>query len=117
VKAHYKPNAKLMFELEGGTAKEVFELISSVQEVFGAEDTCGCCNSPNIAFRVRETAKGAKVFKFFELHCLQPGCRARFAFGQSTDMVSLFPKRKDESGQYLPNRGWSKYVPKQEDAA
>jgi hypothetical protein len=117
MRAHYRTaNNRITFEIEGGTTKEVFEGIAGIQETFEADSTCGCCGGAAIAFRVREVAKGNKEFKFYELVCAAPGCRARFAFGQSTDMKSLFPKRKDENGNWLPNRGWAKYVAK-EDAA
>lgn len=117
-KAHYRTgNGRLVFEIIGDTAKDVFEGIAGVQEIFEADSKCGCCGSQDIGFRVRETSKGAKQFKFYELSCNAPGCRARFEFGQSTDMKNLFPKRKDEAGNYKPNRGWAKYQPQQQDGS
>ena len=117
-KVHYRTsNNRLSFEITGGTPKDIFEGIAQVQEVFEADYKCGCCNSPDISFRVREAKSAAgKACKYYELRCNAPGCRARFSFGQNLDMKNLFPKRTDEQGNFLPNRGWYKYQPK-EDAA
>lgn len=105
MKAHYRTaNGRITFEIEGGSQKELFEGISLLQEVFEADSTCGVCNSPEIRFRVRKV----DTYVYYEYHCK---CGARLSFGQSKDMKSLFPKRKDDSG-WLPDRGWSKYQPK-----
>lgn len=106
-------SGRLFIKVEGANQKEVFEKLASAQEVFEADDKCGCCGKPNIRFRVRHVAKGNKNFDYFEMSCMD--CYARLAFGQSTDTISLFPKRKDESGGYLPNHGWAKYQPKNDD--
>ena len=101
-------NGRLLFKVEGGSQKDLFEAISDLQEIFEADDACGMCKSTNIRFRVREF----KGNKYFELRCLD--CNAQFSFGQNKDMKSLFPKRKDEDGNWLPNKGWFKWVPKDE---
>ena len=106
-------SGRLLVKIQGDNQKEAFKNLSSAQEVFDGDDTCGCCGDADIRFRVREVAKGTKTFSYYELVCHK--CFARLAFGQSQDTVSLFPKRKDENGEWLPNRGWSKYVPKTED--
>jgi hypothetical protein len=118
-KCHYRTaNGRLVFEISGGSMKDIFEGIAAVQEVFEADTSCGCCGSQDISFRVRESSKGNKTFKYYELRCNQPHCRARFSFGQNQDMKNLFPKRTDENGDWLPNRGWYKYQPQmQEDVA
>jgi hypothetical protein len=116
-KAHYRSgNNRLSFEITGGSEKDIFEGIAHIQEVFEVDDKCGCCNSPQIIYRVRESAdlKKKASYKYYEMVCRS--CSARFQFGQSQDMKSLFPKRRDENGNWLPNRGWSKYVPKEEVA-
>ncbi len=98
-------NGQITFELNGQDAKDVFRQLASVQEVFDVEHKCGMCNSQDIRFLARKVDK----FDFYELECRE--CRARFAFGQSLDKVSLFPKRKDEDGKWLQNGGWSRYEP------
>jgi hypothetical protein len=112
---------RLSFELEAGTAKELFNEIASVQEVFDAESCCGLCGSVDIRFVVREAeGKGKQAnqkFTYYELRCngiLDDGnlCRGRFDFGQSLDTKNLFPKRKADEGEPEKGpRGWYRYVP------
>jgi hypothetical protein len=115
MKAHYKTaNGRLTFEIENESQKGIFEGIASLQEVFEADSLCGACNSPHIRFRVRNVQKGTKTFKFYEMVC--QACYAKLCFGQSVDTITLFPKRKtSDNTSYLPNRGWAKYSPNQED--
>lgn len=106
MKAHYRTaNGRIVFEIEGGNQKELFENIADLQEVFEADSSCGMCKSQDIHFRVREV----KGNKYFEIRC--GACNAQFSFGQNKDMKSLFPKRKGEDGNWLPNRGWFKWTP------
>ena len=113
MKCHYRSaTGRLVFEIEGSNQKEIFEGIAGLQEVFEADDSCGHCGNKDIRFRVREVTKANKTFKYFELAC--PKCYAKLAFGQSQDTVSLFPKRFGEDKQPLLERGWSKYIPKDE---
>jgi hypothetical protein len=102
-------NGRLFIKVEGANQKEVFERLASAQEVFEADDKCGVCGGNNLRFRVRHVAKGKQNFDYYEMVCTAPGCHARLAYGQSTDTVSLFPKRKNEAGDWLPNRGWAKW--------
>lgn len=104
---------QLTFELSGETTKDLFEQISNVQEIFEAEKSCGCCNGEDLRFLARQV----EDFKFYEIACQNPQCRARFAFGQAKKGGNLFPKRKDEDGEWLANRGWAKFVPKTEAVA
>lgn len=101
-------NGRIAFEVEAPSAKELFGELGSIQEVFDAESDCGMCHGQDIHFRVREVNK----FTYYELVCM--GCNARFQFGQSKDMVSLFPKRRDD-GKLLANGGWSRYNPQAEE--
>lgn len=105
MKAKYRPlGTKLEFEIDGENEKTLFKGIAKLSEVFGAEDKCGLCKKANISFRVRTIEDN----DFYELHCSD--CNATFQFGQHKKGNSLFPKRKDENGVWLPNHGWSKYV-------
>jgi translation initiation factor 2 beta subunit (eIF-2beta)/eIF-5 len=99
-----KVNEKVTFELEGSGQKDIFEQLSSVQEVFG-EGACGKCNSENIRFQVREVDGN----KFYELKC--NACGSTLAFGAHKKGDTLFPKRKDGDGKWLDNKGWTKWVP------
>ena len=112
MKAHYKTsNGRLTFEVTGETVKEVFEQVGSIQEVFDAESTCGCCKSPDIKFLVRHV----EDYIYYELQCKV--CAARFSFGQNKKGGGLFPKRKDKEGAVIPNRGWVKFVSEREARA
>lgn len=92
-----------------GNMVEMFEKVSALSEVFGIKK-CDACGSEDIVFRTRTASKGKKEFKFHELHCQNPKCRARLSFGQHATGNTLFPKRKDSDGVYLENNGWVKYV-------
>ena len=87
---------------------EIFEELSSIQEVFG-ESECGKCKSQNIRFQVRNVDDN----KFYELKC--NACGSTLAFGCHKKGGTLFPKRKDDTGKYLINNGWSKWTPPAKD--
>lgn len=104
MKAHYRTQSgRLTFELDGG-APEIFAGIAEVQEIFEADTSCGCCNQPNIRFRVRTVDDN----HFYELVCLD--CRAVLSFGQTKRGNHLFAKRK-EGDRWLENRGWKVWQP------
>jgi len=108
MKAHLRSlNGRLTVECEGANVKELVRSIAQVQEILDADSSCGLCGSQQIKFRVRQREKGGRRFDFFELIC--EICHGFLEFGQKTDMVSLYPKRKGESGTWLPNRGWVRY--------
>ena len=100
-------NGKLKVELEGDSQRDLFEQISNFQEVF-EEDTCGKCGSENIKFVVRNVDENL----YYELRCAY--CGARLSFGSMKKGGGLFPKRKDNDGNWLPDRGWVKWNPKTE---
>ena len=102
MKASYKLSDKLQFEVEGEGQKEIFKEIASIHEIFG-ETKCGMCGSENIKFVVRVVEDN----EYYELRCMD--CGATLAFGQHKKGGTLFPKRKDEKGEYMPNRGWYKW--------
>jgi hypothetical protein len=107
MKAHYKTRSgQLVFEVTAEDPKGLFAQIADLQEVFEAEVVCGLCKGTDIRLNHRKS----EDFHFYELLCLAAGCHARFAFGQAKQGGRLFPKRKDEAGNWLPNNGWAKYV-------
>jgi hypothetical protein len=113
MECHYKSkDGRLVFKIEGGNQKALFQAISDLQDCFEAESKCGLCGNVDIRFRVREVSKNGKQYKYFEMVCNH--CFARFDFGQNQVGETLFPKRKDENGNYLPNHGWYKYTPKED---
>jgi hypothetical protein len=101
MEAQYKTrNGRLTVTVSIDNQKDLFRALSMVAEVVEAESACGCCQSNRIHHRVR-TAKG---YDFYELICEE--CGARFEFGQLKEGEALFPKRRDEAGNPLANRGW-----------
>jgi hypothetical protein len=108
MKITYKSkNGRLVAEVQGETQKDVFQQIASFQEVF-EETACGACSGEDLRFVVRRNAADDD---FFELHCQNPKCRARLAFGQHKKGGSLFPSRKDKDGKYLDKGGWTRWNP------
>jgi hypothetical protein len=91
-------------ELEGETQKDLFKQLSSFQEVFG-ERACGKCKSEHLRFVVRENDGN----EYYELKCAD--CGAKLAFGVNKKGGGLFPKRKDADGEWLPDKGWTKWNP------
>lgn len=104
MKARYKANDKLEFELEGAGQKELFKELATIQEIFG-EEKCGHCGKPNIRYLVRNVEDN----NYYELKCQD--CGAVLSFGQHKKGGTLFPKRKDDEGNYIPNKGWYKWFP------
>jgi len=98
-------NGRLTVEVEGDTQKSIFGELAKFQEVF-EHPTCLKCNCEDVRFVVRNVDDN----DFYEIHCQNSKCRARFAFGQHKSKDgTLFPRRKDANGAYLPNGGWVKF--------
>jgi hypothetical protein len=104
MKVKYKVGDKLEFELEGAGQKEIFKELATIQEIF-AEEKCGLCGSANLRFVVRNVDGN----DYYELRCSD--CGAILAFGQHKKGGTLFPKRKDDNNNWLPNGGWHKWNP------
>jgi hypothetical protein len=102
MKISYKINDKLRVELEATGQKEIFKELCLIQEIF-AEDKCGLCQSSNLRFVVRNVDGN----DYYELRCID--CGAILSFGQHKKGGTLFPKRKNEDGSYLPDKGWHKW--------
>ena len=102
MKITYKISDKMQCEIEEDGQKEIFKKLSSIQEIFG-EAECGLCKCTNLRFAVRS----GEGNDYYELKCTK--CGASLAFGQHKKGGTLFPKRKDDKGEYLPNRGWYKW--------
>lgn len=102
MKVTYKASDKLQFELEGSGQKEIFKELALIQEIF-SEDKCGLCNKQSLKFVVRNVEGN----DYYELRCND--CAGILAFGQHKKGGTLFPKRKDDEGTMLPNKGWHKW--------
>ncbi len=106
MKARYtSENGRLVFDVEAETAKALFSQLGAIQELFEAETQCGLCNSSDI----RYSARVVDEYEFYELACR--ACKAQFRFGQKKKGGDLFPKRKDDDGNWLANKGWSRFEP------
>jgi hypothetical protein len=104
MEAQYKTRSgRLFVKVQAEKEKDLFRQLATVQEVFDAETQCGCCNSENIRFQVRSV----ESMEFFEIICI--ACGAKFEFGQHKNGAGLFPKRRSERGDPLPNNGWKKW--------
>lgn len=110
IEAHYR-TGPITFKVTGENQKAIFRELASIQDVFDAEQKCGCCDSSSIRFQVRTIEDN----DFYELICLS--CYARLQFGQHKKGNSLYVKRKAEDGSLLANRGWAKYEPRKHGVA
>jgi hypothetical protein len=126
MKAQIKVRPNLIVEAEGETEADLFENISSAQEVFEHEK-CGLCGQSDLRFVVRTDSDENK---YYELHCKDIKCRAKLPFGQAKKPKGkLYPKRKfdslgpseqqqrmsekayaDAHYGYLDHNGWYKYT-------
>lgn len=110
MKAVYKINNRISFEIDAEGQKELFKEISTVQEIFG-ENVCGMCESEDIRFVVRNVEDN----DYYELRCSK--CGATLSFGQHKKGNTLFPKRKDDEGKYMSNNGWHKWQPNNQNVS
>jgi hypothetical protein len=108
MKVFYKASDKLSFELEASGQKEIFKELALIQEIF-SEEKCGLCKSQSLRFIVRNVEGN----DYYELRCAD--CGAVLAFGQHKKGGTLFPKRKDDDNNWLPNNGWHKWQKNQQD--
>jgi hypothetical protein len=107
VKVTIKLAPNTIIEATGETLQEVFSQVAALTEIFSIT-SCGLCNAKPVRHVVREN----DGFKFFEIHCANPACQARFALGQPKNVKGgLFPRRRDETKKLLPNNGWTRYQP------
>jgi hypothetical protein len=102
-------NGPLSAQFEYETQKELFAQLAGHQEVFG-ECSCGKCQSNSLRFVVREVDTN----EYHEIRCLD--CGAKLQFGVNKKAGGLFPKRKDGDGNWLPDKGWTKWNPKTKKA-
>ena len=94
---------RITVEFTAENTKTAVEILSELQELFDQDTACGCCKSTNVYWCVRE----AQGFTFYERRCRD--CRAQLGYGQAREGGRLFPKRKDESGNWSDTGGWFVY--------
>ena len=105
------PGSPLSFEFEAVTTGDITDQLSKLGNVFGADNNCGMCESPEIRWVVQENTSAKGTFTFHEKRCQ---CGARLRYGVRQADGELFPRKKDQNGSYIPNGGWEKYQPRGE---
>lgn len=102
LKVRWRVRESLWLECDATDSKDALQQLGDFMEVFG-ESHCVACRSQNV-MPVHRRAKG---FDFYEMKCCD--CGSALRFGVKKEDHTLFPKRKDEQGNWLPHNGWVKY--------
>ncbi len=97
----------LVFELDATDEKVLFAKIAHLQEIF--EQKCAKCDGTDLRMVMRNVEKDKKEYVYYEYHCNNQNCRAKLSLGVKQQSGELFPKRKDESGEYVGTYGWKKW--------
>jgi hypothetical protein len=102
-------DGRMTVEVEGKSQTDLFEQLAEFQDCF---ETGPCTRngktSDKLKFQVREVEDN----KYYELVCVDADFDlrgARLSFGQHKKGGTLFAKKKDKDGKWLPNNGWVKY--------
>ena len=102
-------NGRMKVVIEGKSHADIIEQLASFCEVFeDLECRRNGKKSDNVRFVVREVDGN----KFYELKCFDVDkdlYGAKLAFGVHRTGGTLFPKRQDKDGNWLPNNGWVKF--------
>lgn len=105
MEAHYRAfQGRLVIKVEGESIQDLFEKIGPVAEALDGDQCCGKCQSPQIYPRARK----AQEFTYYEIVCSE--CGAKLSFGQHKKGGTMWPKREDDNGNKLDNRGWRIYL-------
>ena len=113
IDVEFEPQAGLKMKFSATSQKDVVDKMSAYSEIFGISQCQACKSKYGIRWQTRNVTstpagkKKPETFTYRELVCKNSECRARLSFGSlQEDPESLFPKRKDPDGKYLPNGGW-----------
>lgn len=99
-------NNKFTVELEADKQTDLIEQLANFQEVF-EETVCLKCKKDNLRWQVRQDTEENK---YYELVCLEGGCRAKLAFGcHKKPSGGVFPKRKNDEGKFKGVYGWVRW--------
>lgn len=102
---------RISMTFDGSSETDLFDKISKFQEVFD-NNQCGKCGNTNIKFVIRtaeyEKDGKTKTARYHELRCRKCGAKLEFGVHQDTGNT-MYPKRKDKDGKYLPDSGWIKW--------
>jgi len=103
MKVIYK-TGKFTIEAEGSTT-DIFEQLAAFDSVFGNAEKCKATGGTNIGFKHREVDGN----HYYEMYDKDSGHTLKF--GKTKKDGSLFPRRKDTDGNWMPDGGWAKYDP------
>jgi hypothetical protein len=94
----------MTIEFEAQNHKGVMQQVNSFQEIF--EEKCRKCGCENVRYIIRKAKDNkGKEYDYYELRC--PNCQAKLPLGILDDgSDNLFPKRKNEDGEYRGEFGW-----------
>jgi hypothetical protein len=105
LKVQIKISPTTIIEVDGENTRELVTRVAHLQEIFSFSK-CGLCGGP-----VRYVTRTAQNFVFYEVKCTDiRRCGAALKLGQpKANPDWLFPSRKDQNGNWLPNDGWTIY--------
>jgi len=105
MKATVRYNCQNGYQLETTAegVKDAIKAMSEYVEFFGVAE-CGKCKSKALAAQHSQDKDGNDYYK---LRCTH--CGAVLDFGQHRSGGTLFVKRKDKEGNWLPDNGWYKW--------
>jgi len=104
MKVNYKAKPNLVIEFEAAGQKELFEEMAGLQEILN--HTCQRKDCKGKETKLHYAVREVDGNKFYELKC---ECGAALGFGSHKVGGTLFPQRKDQEGEWLPNNGWTKW--------
>ena len=99
----YSPTNGFAVEVDADGVKSAMKAMSEYMEVFGGH-VCGKCKSKAVVPLHNSDKDGNDYYK---LRCTN--CNATLDFGQHRSGGTLFAKRKDKDGNWLPDNGWYKW--------
>lgn len=106
----YNRSSGFWIEVEAENIKQAIKMMSEYLEVFGVHE-CGKCQSTALVCQHFEDKDGHDYYK---LRCT--ACGALLDFGQHKSGGTLFVKRKDKEGMWLPDGGWYHYSKRQQQS-
>lgn len=114
MKATYKVNDRLTLEIDYSTDVELVEALAHIDEVFDMTCEKFGLTSDKVKWRIRQDKDDNK---YYELVCVdrdQPKLYfCKKSFGQHKKGGGLFPRNKDDEGNYNPWRRYDKELGKE----
>lgn len=88
--------------------KEAFKWIADMQDIFG---DLVCERNGSVSEHVKLRVRVNDDNDFYEAYCYKGDGNTfravkRFGVNKDKDRAGIFPKSRDDDGNYLPNNGW-----------